>query len=183
MQNTFPVLDGLLFEDPEKRLNAKKDTLRKLIANEALKESQFGFERYTIICSKNNLTNISIGIQSYGSSWEDEKYYLFDTENSVNIGSRLFINSKKLLNFCYKKLKVQDDVICSSTDLSQYFFEIDTSGNVSGITFVFNVDQNFLVQAIVNVKFHFPGKRLKSLSFQNIKLGLLKSNFHRHPSW
>lgn len=170
MQNTFPVLDGLLFEDPEKRLNAKKDTLRKLIANEALKESQFGFERYTIICSKNNLTNISIGIQSYGSSWEDEKYYLFDTENSVNIGSRLFINSKKLLDFCYKKLKVQDDVICSSTDLSQYFFEIDTSGNVSGITFVFNVDQNFLSSGNRKCKISFSWKEIKKFIAPKYKI-------------
>ncbi len=75
-------------------MNAKKDTLKNFISTNSLRDNQYGFEKYKIYLNKNELLNVSVHIQSYGSPWEDTVYYFFDEMNDREIGENLFINKK-----------------------------------------------------------------------------------------
>ncbi|HEX7869437.1 MAG TPA: hypothetical protein VF455_04920, partial [Chryseobacterium sp.] len=87
IQQTYDIFNSVIFESPDKRINAKKDTLKKILSENILKESQYGFEKYKIIFNKNDILNLSVKIQSYGSPWEDIKYYCFDTDVDEEIGN------------------------------------------------------------------------------------------------
>lgn len=136
IQNGYDIFNGVLFEIPEKRLHAKKDTLRKLISENSLKESQFGFEKYRILFDRKGLLNLSVSIQSYGSPWEDIRYSLFDINDDTDIGDKLFINKNLLLKLCNKKMYDQEPVNFKANSLSEYILDTDNKKNFTGITFV-----------------------------------------------
>ncbi|MCJ8154851.1 hypothetical protein MKJ01_13850 [Chryseobacterium sp. SSA4.19] len=136
IQKDYDIFNGFLFDIPEKRLQAKKDTLRKLISENSLKESQFGFEKYRILFDRNGLLNLSVRIKSYGSPWEDIRYSLFDINDHTDIGDKLFINKNLLLKLCNKKLYDQDLVNFKVDSLSEYILNTDNKKNFTGITFI-----------------------------------------------
>jgi uncharacterized protein YpbB len=107
IQNTYPIFDKPFFGSPEQRIKIKKDTISKYVLENSLRESNVGFEDYKIYYDKNNIINISIGIQSYGSPWEGTKYYCFDLNNGKRIGLDLFVNHQALLKKIRNKLNEQ----------------------------------------------------------------------------
>ncbi|WP_131368727.1 hypothetical protein [Chryseobacterium luteum] len=142
LQKSFDIFNGALFMSPEKRLQAKKDTLKDLISKNSLRESQFGFENYKILYDKKGLLNLSVGIQSYGSPWEDTKYYLFDMASNTEIGDRLFTGKKMLLKLFIQKLKAQEDQSFRVNNLSQYIINTDDTGKVTGLSLIFQDEKN-----------------------------------------
>lgn len=136
IQNSYDIFGGLFFENPEKRLNAKKTTLKKLLSEDILKDTQYGFEKYNIFFNRNKILNISIEIQSYGSPWEDTQYFCFDIDNDVEIGNALYINQSKLLQLCNKKLKEESKSFVMK-DLSKYRIDTNGEGKIMGISFIF----------------------------------------------
>lgn len=142
IQKSYNIFNGFLFEIPEKRLQSKKDTLKILISDNSLLESQYGFEKYKIYFNQKRILNVSVSITSYGSTWEDEKYYFFDLKNNTDIGDKLFINKKKLLQLCGKKLKAEEEASFPVNNLSQYKINTDNKGKVIGISFVFEDEKN-----------------------------------------
>lgn len=104
IQRSYDIFNGVLFEIPEKRMQAKKDTLKKLLNENSLRESQFGFEKYKIFFSKNGLLNLSVDISSYGSPWQDTRYFLFDLNSNKDIGDQLFVYKSQLFKLFDKKI-------------------------------------------------------------------------------
>lgn len=142
IQNSFDLFNGLLFDTSEKRLHAKKDTLKNLISKNSLRESQYGFEKYEILFDKKGLLNLSVKIQSYGSPWEHTKYYFFDVTNNTEIGDNLFIDKKTLLFLCNKKMKNQEEKYFELKSLSQYKINTNSKGKVIGISIIFYDEEN-----------------------------------------
>jgi len=137
IQKSYDLFNGTFFDSPEKRLNAKKDTLKNLISTNSLRDNQYGFENYKIYLNKNGLLNVSVHIQSYGSPWEATVYYFFDEMNDKEIGDNLFINKKMLLQVCRKKLKTDKSISFPIKNLHQYKINTNTSGSITGIDFIF----------------------------------------------
>mgnify|MGYP003425502607 CR=1 FL=1 len=100
-QSAYEIFEKPLLCLPEQRIKAKKDTLSNRVLKDALRETNSGFEHYEIYYDQNNIINISISLQSYGSPWEAIQYYCFDLNNGKRIGSNLFVNQQMLL----KKIK------------------------------------------------------------------------------
>ncbi|WP_421375570.1 hypothetical protein [Chryseobacterium sp. GP-SGM7] len=123
-------------------MNAKKDTLNKLISTNSLRDNQYGFENYKIFLNKNELLNVSVHIQSYGSPWEATVYYFFDEMNDTEVGENLFLNKKMLLQVCRKKLKTDKSISFPMKNLSQYKINTNTAGNMTGIDFIFYDEKN-----------------------------------------
>ncbi|MBE4949720.1 hypothetical protein [Chryseobacterium culicis] len=142
IQKSYDLFNGIFFDSPEKRLNAKKDTLKNLISTNSLRDNQYGFEKYKIFLNKNGLLNISVHIQSYGSPWEATVYYLFDEMNDTEVGDNLFINKKMLLQLCRKKLKTDKSISFPIKNLSQYKINTNSEGKITGIDFIFNDEKN-----------------------------------------
>ena len=137
IQTTYNLFNGEYFTIPKQRLKAKKDLIEKSIKNNDLKESQIGFEKYDIYFNKNKILNISIGLQVYGSPWEDTKYYCFDLEKDSELGENLFINRKKLLQLCSIRLKKEENIVIKSKNLSNYKLELSDNKNLNGISLIF----------------------------------------------
>ncbi|OXE95449.1 hypothetical protein, partial [Flavobacterium araucananum] len=107
-QNTYEIFDKPFVGKPEERIKMKKDTISYRILKNTLRESNSGFEHYEIYYDKNNIINISIAIQSYGSPWEAIHYYCFELNNGKRVGINLFVDQQLLLKKIGKKLKYQD---------------------------------------------------------------------------
>lgn len=142
IQKSYDLFNGTFFDSPERRLNAKKDTLKNLISTNSLRDNQFGFEKYKIYLNKNGLLNISVHIQSYGSPWEDTVYYFFDELSDTEIGENLFVNKKILLQICRKKLKSDKSISFPMNNLNQYKISTNDAGNITGINFIFYDEKN-----------------------------------------
>lgn len=142
IQQSYDLFNGTFFDSPEKRLNAKKDTLKNLISTNSLRDNQFGFENYNIYLNKNELLNVSVHIQSYGSPWEATVYYFFDEMNDTEVGENLFINKKMLLQVCRKKLKTDKNISFPINNLNQYKIKTNIAGNITGIDFIFYDEKN-----------------------------------------
>ncbi|RXM40774.1 hypothetical protein BOQ62_04185 [Chryseobacterium sp. CH21] len=142
IQKSYDLFNGTFFDSPDKRLNAKKDTLKNLISTNSLRDNQYGFENYKIYLNKNGLLNVSLHIQSYGSPWEDTVYYFFDEMNDTEVGENLFVNKKMLLQVCRKKLKKDKTISFPIKNLSQYKINTNIAGNITGIDFIFYDEKN-----------------------------------------
>ncbi|WP_300689026.1 hypothetical protein [Chryseobacterium sp.] len=162
IQKSYDIFDGILFDDPEKRLNAKKDTLKRLISTNSLRDSQFGFEKYKIFFDKNGLLNLSVNIQSYGSPWEDAKYYLFDNKNNIEVGEKLFLNKEQLLKLCLIKLKVEEGGSFFINNLTQYKIKTNNVGKVEGISFIFYDEKNRTNSGYLKYPIFFTWKEIEN---------------------
>lgn len=135
-QNAFDVFYFSHPTLPEERIKMKKDTITSYLQQNQLRESNAGFEHYEIYYDKNNIINISISLQSYGSSWEAIQYYCFDLYNGKRIGSNLFVNQQMLLKKIKSKLKDQDvNLSLKLNDLLNFKLITDRNKVISGIDF------------------------------------------------
>ncbi|MBD3906713.1 hypothetical protein NAL32_19060 [Chryseobacterium sp. Ch-15] len=174
IQKSFDVFNGFLFDIPEKRLQAKKDTLKSLISKNSLRESQYGFEKYEILFDKKGLLNLSMKIQSYGSPWENTKYYFFDINNNTQIGDNLFINKKKLLFLCKKKIKNEEGQSFNMKSLSQYKLNTNSKGKVIGISIIFYDEENGTNSGYPQYLALFKWKEIEKFISQKYRNSLLQ---------
>lgn len=140
IQSVYNIFGGKFFATSTERLKAKRDLIDQSIKNNDLQESQIAFEKYDIFFNRNNIVNLSIGLQVYRSSWEETKYYCFDLKDNRSIGKSLFANSKKVVQLCNKRLKEEEnlDYIFTTDDLANYQLKINSSGRLSEIVFIFS---------------------------------------------
>lgn len=174
IQKSYDLFNGTFFDSPEKRLNAKKDTLKNLISTNSLRDNQYGFENYKIYLNKNGLLNVSVHIQSYGSPWEDTVYYFFDEMNDTEVGEKLFINKKMLLQVCRKKLKSDKSISFPINNLNQYKINANTSGNITGINFIFYDEKNRTNSGYPEYSISFTWKEIKRFIAPQYKERLIK---------
>ncbi|MBO9693612.1 hypothetical protein [Chryseobacterium sp.] len=174
IQKSYDLFNGTFFDSPEKRLNAKKDTLKNLISTNSLRDNQYGFENYKIYLNKNGLLNVSVHIQSYGSPWEDTVYYFFDEMNDTEVGENLFINKKMLLQVCRKKLKSDKSISFPINNLNQYKINANTSGNITGINFIFYDEKNRTNSGYPEYSISFTWKEIKRFIAPQYKERLIK---------
>jgi hypothetical protein len=161
IQKNYDLFNGTFFDSPEKRLNAKKDTLKNLISTNSLRDYQFGFEKYKIFLNKNGLFNISLHIQSYGSPWEDTVYYFFDEMNDTEVREKLFINKKILLQICRKKIKENDHIFFLIKNLNQYKIDANTAGKITGINLIFHDEKNRTNSGYPEYSVYFTWKEIE----------------------
>ncbi len=144
IQNAFDIFNKPSFETPEKRIQAKKDTLLELISNNELRQANYGFEQYKIFYDKNQLLNFSVHLQSYGSPFEATRYYCFDLNTGKNIGSQLFINHTALLKCIKSRLKKQNGKLQPSLKALQDFkITTDSKNKITGISFMVADSENY----------------------------------------
>ncbi|GEJ46086.1 MULTISPECIES: hypothetical protein [unclassified Chryseobacterium] len=174
IQKSYDLFNGTFFDSAERRLNAKKDTLKNLISTNSLRDNQYGFENYKIYLNKNGLLNVSVYIQSYGSPWEDIVYYFFDEMNDTEVGENLFINKKMLLQVCRKKLKSDKSISFPINNLNQYKINTNTSGNITGINFIFYDEKNRTNSGYPEYSISFTWKEIKRFIASQYKERLIK---------
>ncbi|WP_165828293.1 hypothetical protein [Chryseobacterium phosphatilyticum] len=154
-------MNGTFFDIPEKRLKAKKDTLKNLISTNALRDNQFGFEKYKIFLNKSRLLNISVHIQSYGSPWEDTTYYFFDEINDTEVGEKLFVNKKVFLQICGKKLKTDKRISFQIKSINQYKIDTSKEGKITGINLIFHDEKNRTNSGYPEYSVYFTWKEIE----------------------
>ncbi|MFZ4927553.1 hypothetical protein [Chryseobacterium sp. Mn2064] len=174
LQKSYDIFNGTFFDSPEKRLNAKRDTLKRLISTNSLRDSQFGFEKYTIFLNKSGLLNISVHIQSYGSPWEDTIYYFFDETNDIEIGENLFTNKKILLQKLYKKLKIENNISFPIDNLNHYKIGTAKSGKIKGINFIFYDEKNRTNNGYPEYSVYFTYKEIEKFLAPQYKKRLIE---------
>lgn len=180
IQSTYDIFDGLYFDTAEKRIKAKKDTISNRILKGTLKESNTGFENYEIYYDRNNIINISIVISSYGLAYTNEQYYNFDLNNGKEIDLSFFINKKVLLKKCRFKLKIEEDEVNISfqlSDLTNFKIIKDDKNNVKEIDFLVKDHKNYYHHAngsYVNIV-HFNWKEIEKYISPQYKNRLLKN--------
>lgn len=161
-QNTFEIFDTPFVGMPEERIKMKKDMLSDRILKNTLRESNSGFEHYEIYYDKNNVANISIAIQSYGSPWEAIQYYCFDLNNGKRVGAEVFINKQILLKRIRKKLKDQDiNWSVKSSDLLNFKIITDKRKNISGFDFSVFDTKNYRNSGYEEFTVHFTWKEIE----------------------
>lgn len=162
IQSTYNIFDGVYFDTPEERIKIKKDTLSRRIVENRLRESNSGFEHYEIYYDKNNIINLSISIQSYGSPWEGIKYYCFDLNTGKKIGLDLFLKQDKLLKEIRTKLKIQGTKIgVKRNDLLNFKILVDRSKYVKGIDFSIFDTENYRNGGYEEFIVHFDWTEIK----------------------
>jgi len=159
-QSTYDVFERPFIGEPEIRLMMKKDTICNRILKNSLRELNSGFEHYNIYYDKNNIINISIAIQTYGSPWKATQYYCFDLDNGNRIEKELFINQKKLLKTIKNKLKDQN-IKLSITPNDLLNFKIITYKNTSGIDFIIFDTENYRNSGYQEFIIHFEWKEIE----------------------
>ncbi|RLJ31676.1 hypothetical protein CLU97_1112 [Chryseobacterium sp. 7] len=174
IQKSYDLFNGTFFDSPEKRLNAKKDTLKNLISTNSLRDNQFGFEKYKIYLNKNGLLNVSVHIQSYGSPWEDTVYYFFNELSDTEIGENLFVNKKVLLQICRKKLKSDKSMSFPMNNLNQYKISTNIAGNITGINFIFYDEKNRTNSGYPEYSVSFTWKEIEKFIAPQYRKRLIK---------
>lgn len=144
IQGVYHLFDNKIFTHYEDRLSYKKKLFKEYKSEETLRESQYGFENYEIFFNKNDLLNLSISLQVYGSPYEDTRYFTFDLKKDKNIGCLLFKNKKNLIKTCLGKLEKIYHIKFSIKfdDLSNYKINEDENRNIYNLTFVFTNPEN-----------------------------------------
>jgi len=173
LQKSFDIFNGALFISAEKRLQAKKDTLNSLILKNSLRESQFGFEHYKILYNRKELLNLSVSVQSYGSPWEVNNYYLFDMAKNMEIGDGLFTGKKVLLKLLSQKLIDQEGKSFLISNLSQYIINIDDNGKVTGLTFIVQEERNRTNSGYPEYTVEFKWKEIEKFFIPQYKKSLM----------
>lgn len=144
IQSSFDIFNKPSFHSPEKRIQAKKDTLLALISSDELRHANYGFEHYEIFYDKNQLLNLSVHLQSYGSPFEATRYYCFDLNNGKNIGLDLFTNRTALLKCIKSKLKNQNEKLVPTLKVLQDFkIMTNTQNKITGITFIVTDSESY----------------------------------------
>lgn len=137
IQKVYNIFNTKYFKNFNDRFEYKK-TFIKQSSLENLKENQYGTEQYTLFFQRNNIVSCSIGLQVFGSSWEDLKYYCLDLANNKVVGKDLFINQKELLKKCRLKLLDYDlEFSIKEDSLSNYILLPNSNGKVEKIIFLF----------------------------------------------
>jgi hypothetical protein len=135
-QSTYEILDKPFLGKPEERIKKKKDSINIRILENSLRELNTGFENYEIYFDRNNIINISIALQSYGSPWEAIQYYCFDLKNGERVGVDLFVKKQILLEKIRKKLNQKNiNLSLKLNDLLNFKIITDKERNISGINF------------------------------------------------
>jgi hypothetical protein len=162
IQNTYPIFDKPFFGSPELRIKVKKDTISKYVLENSLRESNVGFEDYKIYYDKNNIINISIEIQSYGSPWEGIQYYCFDLNNGKRIGLDLFINQQVLLKKIKNKLNEKSkNLLVKKYDLLSFKIITDKNKHFSGLDFSIFDTENYRNSGYQEFIVHFDWGEIK----------------------
>ncbi len=161
-QSAYEIFENPFVGKPEERIKMKKDTISNRILKNTLREVNSGFEHYQIYYDKNNIINISIGIQSYGSPWEAINYYCFDLNNGKQVGINLFVDQELLLKKIKKKLKDQDiDLSIKRNDLLNFKIITDKNKNISGLDFsIFDI-KNYRNSGYEEFIVHFEWKEIE----------------------
>jgi hypothetical protein len=161
-QNTYEIFEKPFVGKPEERIKMKKDTISNRILKNTLRESNSGFEHYEIYYDKNNIINISIAIQSYGSPWEAIHYYCFELNNGKRVGINLFVNQQIILKKIGKKLKDQDiNLSIKPNDLLNFKIITDKNKNISGIDFSIFDTKNYRNSGYEEFIVHFEWKEIE----------------------
>lgn len=144
IQDAFEIFNKPSFNSPEKRIQAKKDTLLALISDNELRQANYGFEDYEIFYDKNQLLNLSVHLQSYGSPFETTRYYCFDLTTGKNIGQEFFVNQTTLLKCIKSRLKKQNAEIQPTLKALQDFkITTDAKNKITGISFMITDTENY----------------------------------------
>jgi hypothetical protein len=174
-QSTYEIFEKPFIGKPEERIKMKKDTIFNRISNNTLRESNSGFEHYEIYYDKNNIINISISIQSYGSPWEAIQYYCFDLRNGKRVGTNLFIYQQNILKNIKEKLKDQDiNLLVKSNDLLNFKIVTDRNKNVSGIDFSIFDTKNYRNSGYEEFIVHFEWNEIEKYISPTFKERLSK---------
>ncbi|ROI04144.1 hypothetical protein EGI16_10110 [Chryseobacterium sp. G0240] len=174
IQKSYDIFNGTFFDSSEKRLKAKKDTLKNLILNNSLRDSQFGFEKYEIFFNRNGFLNLAVHIQSYGSPWEGAVYYFFDSLKNTDVGDKLFTNKKVLLQICRKKLKTDKEISLPVKNVNQYKIVTDSAGKVTGISFIFYDEKNRTNSGYPEYWVYFARKEIEKFIVPQYKKRLMQ---------
>lgn len=140
IQTTFNLFDGTqIFTDYNERLKFKKKILQDCNSFNDLRMITYGFEDYEIYFNKNNLLNVSITLQAYGSPYETTEYLMFDLKEDKEIGIRLFKYKRQLFNWCLKKTTNLENTkfLQLNNYLSQYQLITNKEGDISNLEFIF----------------------------------------------
>lgn len=172
IQSTYNLFDGVdTFTNYKERLKYKKKGIKDCKSLDELREIQYGFEDYEIYFDKNNILNISISIQAYGSPYENTKYLTFDIKKDKELGIKLFKNKKKLFKMCLEKITELENTefINKYNSLSQYQIITDNKGNISNLEFVFinpenRTEADGVIFSFGEIKPFLKPKYLKSLN-------------------
>lgn len=166
IQKTYDIFSGqndTIYTDYRARLKYKKKLIKEYEPKEDMWQEQYGFEEYEIYFNKNNLLNISISLQIFGSPYEAIQYFTFDVEKDEYIGNSLFKNKQKLTRICLKKLReaysstfsTEVDFSAEPKYLSDYQINIDKKGNMSNLEFVFNGSGHYRNKARYYITFSY----------------------------
>lgn len=162
IQGTFDIFNKPSFDKPEKRIKAKKDTLLELISNNELRQANYGFEHYEIFYDKNQLLNLSIELQSYGSPFEANRYFCFDLNTGKNVGQDFFINQTALLKCVKSRLKKQNEKIKPTLEALQNFkIVMDSKNAITGISFIITDTENYRNSGYEQFKVDFTWKEIQ----------------------
>lgn len=161
-QKTYEIFDKPFVGNPTIRIKMKKDTISDRILKNTLRESNSGFEHYEIYYDQNDIINISIAIQSYGSPWEAIQYYCFDLINGETIGINLFVNQHMLLKKIKNKIKEQDvNLSIKLNDLLNFKINTDRNKNSSGIDFSIFDTENYRNSGYEEFIVHFEWNEIE----------------------
>lgn len=175
-QNAYEIFEKPFVGKPEERIKMKKDTISERISKNTLRESNTGFEHYEIYYDRNNIINISIGIQSYGSAWEAIQYYCFDLDTGKRIGINLFIDQEKLLKKNRQKLKDQDiNLSINLKDLLNFKIILDKNQKVLGFDFSIFDTKNYRNSGYEEFIIHFKWKEIEKNISPQYKNRLIKN--------
>lgn len=136
IRSSSGIMESTIFLSPEQRLRAKKDTLQVLVTDGTLREAGYGFEHYQVLYDKEELLNLSVLVQSYGSAFQTRQYYCFDLAADKEIAGTLFIDHNGLLKAISDRLANQQAGISAGPgDLGKYRLIAGSDGLIEGIRF------------------------------------------------
>ncbi|NRS90685.1 hypothetical protein HNQ02_003632 [Flavobacterium sp. 7E] len=162
-QSAFDIFNISHSKSPEQRIRMKKDTITSYLQQNHLREENVGFEHFEIYYyNKNNILNLSISIQSYGSAFESIQYFCFDLVNGNNIGKELFTNQKRLLEEVKVKLNLENqDLKISLNDLMNYKIISVQDNSIIGIDFILFDTENYRNGGYEEFVIHFSSNEIK----------------------
>ena len=144
IQNANGIFNLPKLQSAEERLTVKKDTLIHLINSGELHSSNYGFDHYEILYQNDNMVNLSILLQSFGSPFEVRQYRTYDLKTGNLLDSSYFKNIEKLKKRIHSKLEQQGkEIKVSNGDLANFILEANSSNKITGITFVIADTENY----------------------------------------
>lgn len=173
IQKAYNIFNDHYFDDYNKRIQVKKDSLIKQIKENTIRENNYAFEIYTIYYDQNHLLNISVGIQIFGSPWEDIKYFTFDMKKDENIGTNLFKNQDQLLQLINNKILETQGVTFQTNDFSNYQIITDDKGILDSVIFIITNEEKRTNNRYLKYNISFSNAEIKSFISDKYKNRLL----------